>query len=271
MKWRLKLLAKATIKLLNKILDNNIDSKEINHILTAIQFQDKSGLIEGGLDRKIMAYDGSMSERHQYNVIDNLIKVGIYELIGKDLHIPDNNFLDEDGKEDYSTNNYIELPSFIHEQKFLNCSVLAKRLILHLLVNRILTQPVTLSIKTYIKWLGVNRPAKFRDVSLEIDSLDYFNVDQIWVNEELFITTKFKREFTGTNRLKTSRNSENLVRNMLKKKKLYKHVNPVVFRDFVQLFNEYKAAFVDCIKFLNTANLKGAILRTIIRKHLASN
>ncbi len=263
-------MAKASVKLLKTILNKNLNSKEINHVITSIQFQDKSGLIEGGVDRKIMAADGSMSERHQYNIIESLVQAGIYEQVGKDLRIPDNNFLNENGKEDYSANNYIELPNFMHKNEFLNSSVLAKRLIIRLLVNRIMIQPVSLSLKTYVKWLGVNRPAKFRNVSLEISSLEFFSVEQNWENEELILTIKLKREYTGTSRLKTARNSENRVRNILKKKKLFKHISPVAFRDFIQLFNEYKDYFVSCIKYLNTATLQGSVFRTIIRKHISA-
>lgn len=261
-------MAKASLKLLKAILENRIDSKEINHVFTSIQFQDHSGTIEGGVDRKVISLDGAMSERHQYNVIDSLCKAGIYEKDGKNIRIPYNCFLDKDGKENYSQNNYIELPNFIHETKFLRASVQVKRFIIHLLICRALEQPVRIRPETMQEWLGVNRPSKASDISRELDNLGLFVIEDD--KESNIIVYKLKREFTGTSRLKTSRNSENKVRNILKQKRLYKHVTPVAFRDLIQLYNEYKETFINCVKFLNVTNLKGALFRTIIRRHIAA-
>ncbi len=267
-------LAKASIKILKKILKEKLSKKEIDHLTTYMQYQEDDGTVQGGVDRKEVKLEGKMAESTHYNCLKSLIEKGIYETNEyKDIILVDNNFIGENGALDFHENNYVELPNFIHEYKFKSAPVQVKRLIIYFLLCGTKSQYKTFNGETIQKALGLNRPEKMYMVLRQLSGFDWFYVVETCIEDQLTgkksyqFQVKLKIQYAGTSRFEHNKKAENKVRNILKKKRIL--YTPKALADLAQLLNEYKDKFFDCLKHLNQLTAQGKIFRQIICRNIA--
>lgn len=261
--------------MLKKILSEKLSKKEIDHITTYAQYQEDDGTVQGGVDRKEVSLEGRMAESTHYNCLNSLSDKGIYEIDkNKDTKLSYNNFIGANGELDFCKNNYVELPNFIHESDFQNSTVQLKRMVLYFLMCGTKLQYVTFNTSTLQKVLGLNRPEKVYVVFRQLSGFDWFYVIENYIEDGsgrgyYQFQVKLKIQYAGTSRLKHNKKSQNKVRNILKKKRIL--YTPKVLADLVQLLNQYKDKFSECLKYLNQATAQGKIFRTIICQHIAFN
>lgn len=267
-------MAKASIKMLKRIIQEKLTKKEIDHVTTYMQYQDDDGTVQGGVDRKEVKLEGRMAESTHYNCLDSLVEKGIYEVNkNKDTMLIDNNFIGENGELDFSSNNYVELPNFIHEYEFQTAPVQVKRLIIYFLLCGTKSQYKTFNTSTLQKVLGLNRPEKLYVVFRQLSAFDWFYVVESRLEDSLTgkvyyqFQVKLNIKYAGTSRLKHNKKSENKVRNILKKKRII--YTPKALADLAQLLNQYKDKFFECLNYLNQATAQGKVFRSIICKHIA--
>jgi hypothetical protein len=262
--------------MLKKILQEKLSKKEIDHITTYMQYQEDDGTVQGGVDRKEVKLEGRMAESTHYNCLDSLVEKGIYEINeNKDTRLVNNNFIGQNGEIDFTENNYVELPNFIHEYDFQSAPVQVKRLIIYFLLCGTKSQYKTFNGETLQKALGLNRPEKMYVVLRQLSGFDWFYVVETCIEDQLTgkksyqFQVKLKIQYAGTTRIIHNKRSENKVRNILKKKRIL--YTPKVLADLAQLLNQYKDKFFECLKSLNQSTAQGKTFRSIICKHIAYN
>lgn len=268
-------MAKLSIKMLKKIIQEKLSKKEIDHITTYAQYQEQDGTVQGGVNRKEVKMEGRMAESTHYNCIKSLVEKGIYEINEeKDTKLLDNNFIGENGDLNFSENNYIELPNFLHESDFQNATVQLKRLVLYFLMCGTKMQYLTFNTNTLQKVLRLNRPEKVYIVLRQLSGFDWFYVIENYIedgsgNGYYQFQVKLKVQYAATSRLEHNKKAQNKVRNFLNRKRIL--YTPKVLADLAQLLNQYKDKFIECLKYLNQATAQGKIFRTIICKNIAFN
>ncbi len=265
-------LAKLAVRLIKKVLEKRIPSKAINHIIAYSQYQEDNGIVEGGVHRSDIKQEGSMAVSTHYRCINTLQEEEVYSVDkeNKNIKIIDNNFTNESGDLDFKGNNYIELPNFIHESKFQYAPVMMKRLVLYLFSLGTKDSYANVKCSTLQKVLHLNRPEKVFDLLRVLDQKGWFYIERDINKEgEFKFHFKLKNVYAGTSRLKHNKKQENKVKQIFRRKKI--EWNPKELADFVQLLNQYKDNFFNCLKYLTQQTAKGNIFRGIICKHIAYN
>ncbi|WP_010243758.1 hypothetical protein [Acetivibrio cellulolyticus] len=270
-------MAKATIKLMKKIIQEKLSKKEIDHVTTYMQYQENDGTVQGGVNRKEVKCEGHMAESTHYNCIKSLSEKGFYVIDEntKDTVLIENSFVNSSGELDFHENNYVELPNFIHDYEFQSAPVQVKRLVIYFLLCGTKSQYKTFNAKTLQNILGLNRPEKLYVVLRQLGGYDWFYVIENCLENELTgdlyyqFQVKLQIQYAGTSRLDHNKKAKNQVRNILNKKRII--YTPKALADLAQLLNQYKDKFFDCIKHLNQATAQGRIFRSIICRNIALN
>jgi hypothetical protein len=252
-------MSKLSQKIINRV--NELDSKEIDHIINTVRYADKKGFVKNGTYYKDTALETQMSERHTYNCIKSLSEKGIYQVDGTgNILIPDNSL------EVCMESGYINIPEFVFTRNFLKASVLIKRLALKLLSMRVSSQVFNIGDKKLMEWLELNRFSKLDKIMDQLNK--WFDIGtKIDGCKSIIYSIKLKVECMAT-KIRDNRRAEKEIKDIFRKDRVPHTLKDI--KDFAQLLNQYKNKFYIALDEVKDKFKKGMIDGAILRNKLKS-